>query len=218
MNINKKGFANVILVVIIIVLVVVAGYFVLVKKSVPNTTQQTPNNTTANWKTYQNGKYHFTLQIPENLVVIPNIDRQGFSNVLFINQNDLKKIEKIPRFKTDPLHVTIVNDTSGLLFSRSTLSGANSTDADIKSYLSSPAHSQLERVLKQFPKVTGKNGQTIYFYTISYAETSPAKHDITATWISRGTMYTLTNLSRSTENLPSKEMLLMIAESFVEVK
>ncbi len=44
MNINQKGFANIILVVIVVMLVSAVGYFAFVKKSEP-VTQQTPTPT-----------------------------------------------------------------------------------------------------------------------------------------------------------------------------
>ncbi len=64
MNINQKGFANIILVVvtIIIMLVGVVGYFVFVKKSAPI---PAISSETANWKIYRNEFYRFEFKYPE---------------------------------------------------------------------------------------------------------------------------------------------------------
>lgn len=208
MNANQKGFVNIILVVVIIIVLGVVGYFVFVKK-----------NVISSYKTYTNQKYHFTLRVSENLVAITQNDSQDLSDFLFIDQNDLKKIEKDPLFKTNPFLVALNNNIGGLHLYRNTSSWvANSKELDIKSYLSAPAggpHGDVEVVLKDFTKITTSAGRTIYLYT-QELKTSPAVQDIGALWISRGAMYTLTNLSR--ENLPSKETLRTVAESFAEVK
>lgn len=84
MNINQKGFVNIILVAVIVVLVGVAGYFVFVKKSELITQQPTPTPTqtniytsptptsadeTADWKTYTNTQYGFSFKYPEGAKV-----------------------------------------------------------------------------------------------------------------------------------------------------
>ena len=45
MNMNQKGFANIILVVVVVMLVGIVGYFVFVKKSEPIAQQLTPSQT-----------------------------------------------------------------------------------------------------------------------------------------------------------------------------
>ena len=76
MNMNQKGFANIILIVIIVLAVGAVGYFVFVKKSTPtvqqtstssqtnNTASPTQKDETANWKTYSSSKYNFYLKYP----------------------------------------------------------------------------------------------------------------------------------------------------------
>ena len=80
MNMNQKGFANIILIVVIVILLGAVGYFAFVKKSEPVAQQPTPTptqtniptptpapNKTANWKTYNNTQYGFQFKYPPNL-------------------------------------------------------------------------------------------------------------------------------------------------------
>jgi flagellar basal body-associated protein FliL len=83
MNINQKGFANIILVIVIVVLVGTIGYFAFVKKSEPVAQQPTPTpattqtktpaptptskDETSSWKTYTNTEYGFELKYPATL-------------------------------------------------------------------------------------------------------------------------------------------------------
>lgn len=46
MNMNQKGFANIVLIVAIVAIVAVGGYFVFVKKTEPVAQQPTPESTT----------------------------------------------------------------------------------------------------------------------------------------------------------------------------
>ena len=81
MNMNQKGFANI--VVVDVILVGVVGYFAFVKKSepiaqqptpTPATTQSktpapTPKDETGNWKTYTNAQYGFEFKYPSTYSV-----------------------------------------------------------------------------------------------------------------------------------------------------
>ena len=80
---NQKGFANIVLVVVIVLIVGAVGYFAFVKKSArlaeqTQTTTQTNNSVspiptqkdeTANWKTYSNSKYNFSLKYPNGWTI-----------------------------------------------------------------------------------------------------------------------------------------------------
>ncbi len=72
MNMNQKGFVNIILVVVIVVLIGAVGYFAFVKKSEPQTQQpqvnQTPSPTPipTSWQVYTNTKYSFSISHPKN--------------------------------------------------------------------------------------------------------------------------------------------------------
>lgn len=216
---DQKGFANIILVVVIIAILVSAvGYFVFVKKSTPSTSQQTSSNI-SNYKTYTNGKYHFVLQIPKNSVEVTQNDSNDLSDFLFIDQNDLQKIEKNPLFETNPFLVALDNNIGGLHLHRNASAWvATSKESDIKAYLSTPTggpNGDVGVVLKDFSKITASDGRTIYLYT-KELKTSPAVQNVGALWISSKVMYELTDLSRV--NLPSKETLRTMAESFAEVK
>ena len=86
MNMNQKGFANIILIVVIVILVGAVGYFAFVKKSEPVAQQPTPSVTTqtptsqqpsptpvsetANWKTYRSETFEF--KYPEKLQLVKN--------------------------------------------------------------------------------------------------------------------------------------------------
>src|SRR3989344_5398734 len=78
MNMNQKGFANIILVVVIVILVGAVGYFAFVKKSEPVAQQPTPTpiqtktstptpttkDETSSWKTYTNSSVGFSFKYP----------------------------------------------------------------------------------------------------------------------------------------------------------
>ena len=79
MNMNKKGFSNILIVIVIVVILLgVAGYFVFIKK-VPlailqtNTLSTTQSSTstlrdqTANWNTYRSEEYGFEMKYPNML-------------------------------------------------------------------------------------------------------------------------------------------------------
>jgi hypothetical protein len=84
MDINQKGFANIILVVVIVILVGAVGYFALIKKSEPVAQQPTPTpiqtktpisptptpkDETANWKVYQDRADFFEFKYPNNFIL-----------------------------------------------------------------------------------------------------------------------------------------------------
>ena len=93
MNMNQKGFANIILVVMVVILLGTVGYFAFVKKFAPVAQQPTPTptqttnptktpvsttptqkNETTDWKTYKNGQYGFEFKYPPNSTVEPRQD------------------------------------------------------------------------------------------------------------------------------------------------
>lgn len=71
---KQKGFANTILMAIIVVLLGALVYVAFVKKSEPTVKQQSPGQTTtptlkdetADWQTYRNEKYGFTVKYPQD--------------------------------------------------------------------------------------------------------------------------------------------------------
>lgn len=78
---NQKGFANIISIMVVVILLGAVGYFAFVKKSEPIAQQPTPTpvqtrkpvsptptltpNPTANWKTYTNTQYGFSLTLTD---------------------------------------------------------------------------------------------------------------------------------------------------------
>src|SRR3989338_1381544 len=99
MNMNQKGFVNIILVLTIIAVAGVAGYFVLTRKQTPlvqqitiptsATTQTpviknptpatpTPPNETVSWKTYRNEKYGFSVMYPPSWNIFEMFDKQKY--------------------------------------------------------------------------------------------------------------------------------------------
>jgi len=171
------------------------------------------------YKTYTNEEHHFTLKLPENLVAITQNESQYLSNFLFIDQNDLEKIETDSLFESSPLVVVLQNNISGLHLSINSSSWvAGSIEEDIRLRLLAPAggsQGEVEVILKDFTKVTTNDSRTIYLYTQELQIESKIQ-DVGVLWINDGVMYTLENLSR--EDLPSKDMLRMIAESFTEIE
>ncbi len=107
MNMNQKGFVNIILIMVVVVLIGVAGYFGLVRKSEPVVEQipsaqtltptpqvsnnqpapiPTPSGETANWKTYRNEVFGFEFSYPEEFPFGAGQkapDPQGTYNYLF---------------------------------------------------------------------------------------------------------------------------------------
>ena len=175
--------------------------------------------TKTNYKTYTNEEYYFTLRIPENLVAITQNESQYLSDFLFIDQEDLEQIEKDPLFENNPLVVTLQNNVDGFhLYINSSSWVVGSTEEDIRLHLSAPAggpQGEVGVMLKDFTKITTNDGRTIYLYTQEF-QTESKVQDVGALWISDGAMYTLKNLSR--EDLPLKDTLRIIAESFTEIE
>jgi hypothetical protein len=98
MNMNQKGFTNIILVVVIVILIGVVGYFAFVKKSEPVAQQSTPTPTqatnapksnptptptpadpTANWKVYSNTRYAYTIKYPTDWFVDTTYSENDFT-------------------------------------------------------------------------------------------------------------------------------------------
>src|SRR3989344_2459164 len=92
MNMNQKGFANIVLIVVIVAIIAVGGYFVFVKKSEPIAQQPTPNptetkipisptatptskNETANWAVYSNTKHNYSFRYPTNFTIYAATDQ-----------------------------------------------------------------------------------------------------------------------------------------------
>lgn len=169
----------------------------------------------ASFKTYTNKEHLFSLQIPENLEVVTQYDSDEWSDYLFINADDLERIkEEDPSFELNPLLSALSNYSNGFILTR-TVSPWNETadEESIRSYLARSAggpHGSVEVALVDFSSVFGGNGK-IYLYSTEL-KINPPLHDIGALWISGGVLYELKNLSRY--NLPSKEKVRTIAESF----
>ena len=65
MNINQRGFANIILVIgIVVILVGVVGYFAFVKKSEPVGQQSPTPDKNINWETYTDSNLNYLLRYP----------------------------------------------------------------------------------------------------------------------------------------------------------
>jgi hypothetical protein len=65
-NMNQKGFANIVLIAVIIVIIGAVGYFAFVKKSEPITEQPTPTNTSVSPTPATTSKQKLTLDILKN--------------------------------------------------------------------------------------------------------------------------------------------------------
>lgn len=83
----QKGFVSMVLIGVVIVLVAIGGYFVLSKKSNQsnNSKTSTATSTSANWKTYNNSKYGFEFQYPENWVISNCGTEKSESLVIYFN-------------------------------------------------------------------------------------------------------------------------------------
>mgnify|MGYP001564321650 FL=1 len=103
---NQKGFANIVLVVIIVLIVGVVGYFAFVKKSPPIVQQtQTPTQTnnsvsptptqkdeTANWKTYSNSKYRFSLKYPNGWTIEESTNADTTGRIISLRSPETAKL------------------------------------------------------------------------------------------------------------------------------
>ncbi|MEK7103798.1 MAG: Ser-Thr-rich GPI-anchored membrane family protein [Patescibacteria group bacterium] len=69
MNINQKGFANIILIVVIIVLMGAVGYFALIQKTASVVKPEILVNQLADWKTYRMDEYGFEVKYPLDMEV-----------------------------------------------------------------------------------------------------------------------------------------------------
>mgnify|MGYP001592004221 CR=1 FL=1 len=102
---NSKGFATIPLIIIIVVIAGAVGYFVLMNKSTPITQQPmptpattqiktstpkpTPKDETANWKTYSNDRYRYTLKYPNNWYTDTTYSENDFTQRGPLEDNDL---------------------------------------------------------------------------------------------------------------------------------
>ncbi|MFA6919101.1 MAG: hypothetical protein WC244_03265 [Patescibacteria group bacterium] len=85
---NQKTFVKIILILGIIILICVVGYFVFAKQSAPQ-------DETANWKTYTNTRYGYSIKFPmdfkaEEQGMGGNFDAKPDSPVIFISNNKLE--------------------------------------------------------------------------------------------------------------------------------
>lgn len=86
MEINQKGFANIIFIIVVVAITSVGGYFVFVKKpepvaqqSAPTITQNTTSTTTqknetAKWEVYRSEKYGIEFRHPAGWYIYDGID------------------------------------------------------------------------------------------------------------------------------------------------
>lgn len=146
MNMNQKGFANIILVVVIIVVLVGAvGYFAFVKKFEPITQQPTLTQTqitipaktsisstpalkneTMNWKTYSSAQYGFEFKYPsdysirtENFNIFVEKQNGGLYAVVIIdNPSKLSASEYFEKFKNDNKRQCEISPCASILSSK----------------------------------------------------------------------------------------------------
>ena len=130
MNMNQKGFANIVLVVLVVVLISAIGYFIFIKKSVPSTSQQTSDNTV--YKTYVNTPYGFEFKYPQDWIL--DVDNKDFSLYLhdtnesnsilfmeaglldFISQSSVEKNAEYMRKRKDNLDTEEISINGGNAF------------------------------------------------------------------------------------------------------
>lgn len=102
MNMNQKSL----LIVVIIILVGAAGYFAFVRKSEPVAQQPSPTSApkdeTANWETYYNNEYGYSIAVPMGMgievnLTTSNIYLGGAANIgisiFYLKNNDPKILE-----------------------------------------------------------------------------------------------------------------------------
>lgn len=75
MNMNQKGFTNIVLTIVVVAIVAVGGYFVFVKKSEPVAQPQTPTNTI---KVTDKGNL-YSVEIPKDWKVTRSDEARGVS-------------------------------------------------------------------------------------------------------------------------------------------
>ncbi len=97
MNMNQKGFVNIILIAVVIILAGVMGYYIFTQKfGYPNTlypssnTQQTPptKDKTADWRIYTNNKYGFQISYPPDVYTLRG--DQNANELILFKTTDIK--------------------------------------------------------------------------------------------------------------------------------
>lgn len=111
---NQKGFSDIALFLVIVLALGVVGYFVFVKKS-DQTAQQTPtpaqtntgispaptqNNQLANWKTYSNSKYNFSLKYPDGWTIEESLNMDDTGRVISLRSSET--VKGLQERKIDP--------------------------------------------------------------------------------------------------------------------
>lgn len=130
---QQKSFVNIVLTVLAVVFAGVVGYFALVKK-LPETAEQTNTSTqtstqsnnqisqtsineNANWKTYSNTRYSYTVKYPTNWYVYTASSENDFTQRGPVEDNEFIGGDTIFSNYSDPSSYTLDNPAPEDLFS-----------------------------------------------------------------------------------------------------
>ena len=205
---NKKIASEIAIGIIIILAIIVGGIFYwqgrknnqqsVVNKQQPATNNQQiqPVDENANWQTYTNEKYGFTLQVPQGFKW--NIDDQSFTGLYYVT------------FSNDKLADTSIDLNINTNDWVAKIKNLNQELRDYADGLLSGPHIVNSKVINWAEDKT-KDNQAIYFYTVETTLYNNTKFQTSGSFLlSKGTLFEFRNVGKAYD----QQLLRNIALSF----
>jgi hypothetical protein len=212
-----KKILTITIILTLVLLIVLTGFIVLTKKKTERipVTEYKKEIAVSNWNTYKNGKYRFSLSLPESWLVAyeskaPESEHLKLFSLMFVKNPDY---EKYKDSFTDPtkLIVPIQSQIEIIVLIRS---WSSVKDMDIKDYLAIPV-GNFEVSLKELKK-ENINGIDYYFYKREVKSGASEKDNQIQTgvvWDDKNARYDLFTFRASQENQLEK-LIKEVAKSF----